>query len=121
MATRVAAPGATVLADLPELPASDVKRRGWKGVMSEVRAQGAVVVTNHATPEAVVLPADEYLRLRAAARRGEQQTEAQLDVLRQRFDERLAALEAPDAAARLRRAMDAPVRLRGRVKAGTGH
>jgi prevent-host-death family protein len=110
-----------MLDDLPELPASDVKRRGWKGVMSEVRAQGGVVVTNHATPEAVVLPAAEYVRLREAARRGEQQGEAQLDLLRQEFDERLASLDAPDAPARLARAMDTPVRLHGRVKAGTGH
>ena len=121
MAISESALGEAVLADLPELPASDVKRRGWKGVMSEVRAQGGVVVTNHATPEAVVLPTDEYVRLREAARRGEQQIQAQLDVLRQRFDKRLAALDAADAGARLRLAMDAPVRLRGRVKAGTGH
>ncbi len=121
MAIRVAAPGAAGLADLPELPASDVKHRGWKGVMSEVRAQGVVVITNHSAPEAVVLATAEYLRLCDAARSGEQQTEAQLDVLRQRFDERLASLEAPAAAHRLRRAMDAPVRLRGRVKAGSGH
>lgn len=121
MTIQVSSPGAVDLADLPELSASDVKRRGWKGVMAEARAQGGVVVTNHATPEAVVLPAGEYLRLLDAARRGEQQSNAQLEALRIRFDERLASLETPTAAARLRRAMDAPVRLRGRAKAGSGH
>ena len=42
-------------------------------------------------------------------------------LLRKRFDERLEALKAPGAAARLLAAAKAPVKLRGKVKAGDSY
>ena len=49
-------PTTTARADqLPTVPASDVKKRGWRGVMRTLVKDGAVVVTNHDEPEAVIL------------------------------------------------------------------
>jgi hypothetical protein len=45
---------------------------------------------------------------------------AELDALRAKFDDRLAALRAPDAGDRLRKLARRPARLHGKVKAGTG-
>ena len=103
---------------LPRVPASDVKRRGWRGVMRTLRSEGAVLVTNHDQPEAVILAADEYAELIERATQAESRMESDLTALRRRFDERLAALRKPDAGGRLRSAMRGPARLRGKVKAG---
>jgi hypothetical protein len=46
---------------------------------------------------------------------------SELKTLRRRFDERLAALRARDAGARLRSVMRRPARLGGRVKAAPGY
>lgn len=103
---------------LPRTPASDVKKLGWRGVMKTIARGGKVVVTNHNTPEAVILSADEYgAILRALDAAGAAQRSA-LDTLRARFDERLATLQAEDAGARLRATMRGPARLGGKVKAG---
>ena len=106
------------LTTLPRVPASDVKRRGWRGVMQSVRAEGALLVTNHDQPEAVILSADVYATLLERAAQAESRVESDLTQLRQRFDERLAALRAPDAGERLRSVMKSTARLRGKVKAG---
>ena len=103
---------------LPRVPASDVKKRGWRGVMQSVRAEGALLVTNHDQPEAVILSADVYANLLERAAQAESRVESDLTQLRQRFDERLAALRAPDAGERLRSILKSPVKLRGKVKAG---
>ena len=55
--------------DLEKAPASDIKTKGWPGLMRKVSANGAVVITNHHHPEAVVVDAEEYRRLVAAASR----------------------------------------------------
>ena len=103
---------------LHKVPATDVKTRGWKGVMRTLNERGVVVVTNHNEPEAVIIPAKEYAALVDAIKNAESRTRSELDVLRSRFDERLAALRAPDAGARLRSAMRGRARLGGKVKAG---
>ncbi|RCS28843.1 hypothetical protein DEO45_14165 [Rhodanobacter denitrificans] len=36
-----------------KIPASDVKKLGWRGVMRDVQKSGRVVATNHDAPEAV--------------------------------------------------------------------
>ena len=108
-------------ADLPRIPASDVKRQGWRGVMDTVRAQGAAVVTNHDRPEAVVLSMGEYDRLVQAQHASQARIEVGLETLRRQFDDRLAALRQPSAGSRLRSVMSKPLRLRGRVKAGSGY
>ena len=103
---------------LSTVPASDVKRRGWRGLMRTLNAEGAVVVTNHNHPEAVILAADAYTRLLERANKADERLEQDLAALRERFDERLAALRRPDAGQRLRAVMRAPAKLRGKVKAG---
>lgn len=106
---------------LPRVPASDVKRRGWRGVMRTLRAEGAVLITNHDRPEAVILDADAYADLLERAAQAESRLESDLAALRQRFDERLAALRQGDAGTRLRAVMRRPARLQGKVKAGRSY
>lgn len=108
------------IGDLHKVPASDVKTRGWRGVMRTLAEEGAVLVTNHDQPEAVIIPAKTYAGLVEAATQAESRTASELDALRRRFDARLAALDAADAGTRLRSAARSPARLRGRVKAGAG-
>ena len=102
---------------LPRVPASDVKRRGWRGVMWTLREEGAVLVTNHDRPEAVILTAAAYADLLDRAQQSESSVESDLALLRRRFDDRLAALAKPDAGDRLRSVMRGPARLRGKVRA----
>jgi hypothetical protein len=107
--------------DLPRTPASEVKKSGWRGVMRTLQRSGPVLVTNHDEPEAVILSADEYAAILAALRGMAAQEASVLDGLRQRFDARLAGLQADDAGKRLRGLMEQPARLRGKVKAGASH
>lgn len=103
---------------LSRIPASDVKRRGWRGMMRTVSIEGTVLVTNHGQPEAVILSAAAYSALAEQASQTASRVESELEVLRRRFDERLASLAAPGASMRLRAVMRGPARLRGKVKAG---
>jgi PHD/YefM family antitoxin component YafN of YafNO toxin-antitoxin module len=57
--------------------------------MQSLRAQGALLVTNHDQPEAVILSADVYASLLERAAQAESRVESDLTQLRQRFDERL--------------------------------
>ncbi len=112
---------ATALANLTRLPASDVKRRGWRGVVRALLAEGPIVVTNHAQPEAVIVPTREYARLVAIERANEARLEAEVDALRRQYDERLAMLRQPDASDRLRAVMKKPAKLRNRARAGASY
>ena len=67
---------------LPRVPASDVKRRGWRGVMWTLREEGAVLVTNHDRPEAVILTAAAYADLLDRAQQSESRVESDLALLR---------------------------------------
>jgi prevent-host-death family protein len=107
--------------DLPRTPASDVKKLGWRGVMRAVGREGRVLVTNHNRPEAVILSIEDYDGILRALREAGARDEAALEALRDRFDQRLASLQAADAGGRLRAVMRGPAKLRGKVKAGTGH
>ena len=104
--------------DLPGTPATDVKKQGWSGLMKTVGRIGQVVVINHNTPEAVILSTQESDAIVVALREAASRVDPALAALRQRFDERLAALDAPDAGDRLRGLMRAPTRLNGEPKAG---
>lgn len=107
--------------DLPHTAASDVKKLGWRGVMRTIGRSGKVVVTNHSEPEAVILSAAEYGVIMRALNDAGVQHESALDMLRHRFDERLASLQADDASDRLRSLMRHPTTLDGKVKAGDSH
>jgi prevent-host-death family protein len=109
------------LEDLPRTPASDVKKLGWRGVMRTVDREGRVVVTNHNRPEAVILSIEDYSGIQRALEAAGERDEAALDTLRQRFDQRLASLQATDAGGRLRAVLRGPAKLRGKVRAGQSH
>ncbi|WP_049871188.1 type II toxin-antitoxin system prevent-host-death family antitoxin [Ramlibacter tataouinensis] len=109
------------LAELPQTPASDVKRLGWRGLMRTVGREGKVLVTNHSQPEAVVLSIGEYDALVQAIERAQARDDVALDALRERFDRRLAALAQADAGERLRDVMAQPPSLDGKVRAGASH
>ncbi|ALS95086.1 type II toxin-antitoxin system prevent-host-death family antitoxin [Xanthomonas oryzae] len=83
------------LQDLPELeksPAADIKVKGWPSLMRKVRSHGAVVITNHNHPEAVVVDAEEYRRLVNQASAAAAPSRAQsLQALQAKFDAHLAA------------------------------
>ena len=106
------------ISDLPRIPASDLKKRGWRGVMRAIASNGPVVVTNHADLEAVILSAHDYGRLIEIVTQAESKSASALETLRQRFDDRLAVLRQPDAGPRLRAISRSPAKLRGKVKAG---
>jgi prevent-host-death family protein len=105
---------------LPQTPATDVKKLGWRGVMRSVARSGKVVVTNHGEPEAVILSVQEYAAIQSALHEAAKRTEPALEALSQRFDERLAVLQQADAGKRMRTLMRSPARLDGKVKAGSG-
>ncbi|AJQ87436.1 type II toxin-antitoxin system prevent-host-death family antitoxin [Xanthomonas oryzae pv. oryzicola] len=84
------------LQDLPELeksPAADIKVKGWPSLMRKVRSHGAVVITNHNHPEAVVVDAEEYRRLvnQASAAAAAPSRAQSLQALQAKFDAQLAA------------------------------
>jgi PHD/YefM family antitoxin component YafN of YafNO toxin-antitoxin module len=87
--------------------------------MRRLHTDGTVLITNHDQPEAVILATSAYAALLERAQQGEARIETDLAHLRRRFDERMAALEKPDAGERLRSIMRGPTTLRGKVKAGT--
>lgn len=106
---------------LPHTPASDVKKLGWRGVMKAIGRTGKVVVTNHNEPEAVILSVEEYGEIMHALQEAGAKDESALDILRQQFDQRLAALKADDAGTRLRAVARNPAALGGKLKAGASH
>ncbi|OZI23885.1 hypothetical protein CAL26_10765 [Bordetella genomosp. 9] len=110
---------AQTLDTLPVTPASAVKKDGWRGMMRTLASTGKLVVTNHNHPEAVILSTAEYTKLVEAAAAFEQTAPDPLADLRRKFDERLAALDEPDAGDRLRALMTGPAKLDGKVKAGS--
>jgi prevent-host-death family protein len=106
---------------LHHTPASSVKKLGWRGVMRSIGREGKVVVTNHNEPEAVILSAAEYGAIKQALQDAASRTQPALDMLRLRFDDRLAALQAADAGERLRALAGSPAQLGGKVRAGDSH
>lgn len=103
---------------LPRKAVSDVKREGWRGIMRSVDSAGAVLMTNHDRPEAVVLSLQQYRQLAAGAAAAQRAQADRLAELTRAFDADLAALQRADAGDRLREAFEAPVALGGQVIAG---
>lgn len=97
------------LLDLEKTPASDVKAKGWPELMRKVARLGAVVVTNHNHPQAVVVSAEEYQRLvtAAAGASAAAQRAQSLKQLQAEFDAHLAVL---DDGKTLAKALDRPAR-----------
>lgn len=109
------------IGSLPKTPASDVKKIGWRGVMRSIQESGPVVVTNHNVPEAVIVAASEYEAMIQALNEAKGRDQVTLEALRKRFDERLKGLREPGAQPRLLAAARAPVKLRGKIKAGQSY
>ncbi len=109
------------IAKLPRTSASDLKKLGWRGVMSALRSTGKLLVTNHDEPEAVIIPVAEYAALMQLVEQSEAQTESALTGLRRNFDERLSMLQGRSAATRLQSAIRGRAKLGGKVKAGSGY
>lgn len=103
---------------LPKIPASDVKKLGWRGVMKTVNREGRIIVTNHGRPEAVVLSLEDYDEILAAAEIRRARRQADLETLRRQFDERLQALLEPGARDTFDALFDGPLDLDGRIIAG---
>ncbi|MGE8233658.1 MAG: type II toxin-antitoxin system prevent-host-death family antitoxin [Stenotrophomonas sp.] len=97
------------LLDLEKTPASDVKAKGWPDLMRKVARLGAVVVTNHNHPQAVVVSAEEYQRLvtQAAGVTEAAQRAQSLKQLQAEFDAHLAVLDDGKA---LDKALSRPAR-----------
>mgnify|MGYP000903314194 CR=1 FL=1 len=114
-----ALPALKPLDTLPQTPASDVKKLGWRrGIMAAVHREGKVIVTNHGRPEAVVLSLEDYDEMLADAEIGRARRQADLETLRRQFDERLQALLEPGAGDKFDALFDAPLDLGGRIIAG---
>ena len=80
--TSSAKPTFLPLAKLPRTPASDLKKLGWRGMMSALRSKGTLLVTNHDEPEAVIISVPEYDALMHLVEQSETQTESALAGLR---------------------------------------
>ncbi len=102
-------------------PASDLKKLGWRGMMNTLRSKGALLVTNHDEPEAVIIPVAEYEAFRQIVEQSEARTESALAGLRRGFDERLSVLQGRTAASRLQSTIRGRAKLGGKVKAGSGY
>ena len=84
--------------DTPVRSASEVKS-GWSGIVREVVRHGEVIVTHHGRPQVVVVDVEAYADLMRRA-----QANDPLSLLAAEFDQRLATLDTPASASRLRRA-----------------
>lgn len=106
------------LLDLEKTPASDVKAKGWPNLMRKVARLGAVVVTNHNHPQAVVVSAEEYQRLVAQATGTSEaaQRAQSLKQLQNEFDAHLAVLNNGQA---LSKALSRPARRGLKMTPGT--
>lgn len=111
-------PTLRALEELARMPAADVKKLGWRGVMKTVWHEGAVVVTRRGCPEAVILPVEGHEQLRQNVPPTHAQQQALLEHLRHQYDERLARLNTPEARETLCNTLRRPIDLDGKVIAG---
>jgi PHD/YefM family antitoxin component YafN of YafNO toxin-antitoxin module len=109
------------IAELPRTRASDVKKDGWRAVVKSADRSGFILVTNHDDPAVVIVSVEKYSELVAAAGEAKTRLQEGLELLRTRFDERLAVLKSEDAGDRLRSIMSKPAKLQGKVKAGASY
>jgi hypothetical protein len=103
---------------LPKRESSQIKRN-WGSVAREVREAGRVAVTTHKRVEMVIMSAGEYTNLMRRVSEAETRQQTVLDQLSARFDERLASLQAPDAAGKVDDLFAAKGRAKVKPKAGT--
>ena len=102
---------------LPQRESSQIKRN-WGAVAREVREMGRIAVTTHKRIEMVIMSAGEYSDLMRKVTEVESRQQGVLDQLEARFDERLARLQAPDAAEKVNNLFAAKGRAKTKPKAG---
>lgn len=93
--------------EMTSVTATDAKKEFGR-VLEAVIQGGAVVITKHDNPKAVLIPVDEFNALSRAG-------EARLDTLSQQFDALLARMQAPKARAGMKAAFDASPKQLGRA------
>lgn len=107
-----------LLNDLPRHNASSVKNK-WRDVVREVRETGSVAITNHSTVEMVLVDAATYQQLAAGAEALKAREQSVLEQLNAQFNQRLAGLQAPDAADKLDALFEHQGKLVQRPRAGS--
>lgn len=110
--------GLPQIEELPQRNATQVKNK-WSDLVREVRARGSVAVTHHNRVEMVVVEAGKYREMATLVAGAAALRQAALADLAAEFDERLAALKAPDVRGRMEDAMASEGRVEPRPKAGT--
>jgi prevent-host-death family protein len=93
--------------ELGSVTATDAKKEFGR-VLDTVIQGGAVVITKHDAPKAVLMSMDEFNALSRAS-------EATLERLSQRFDALLARMQTPKARAGMKAAFDASPRQLGKA------
>lgn len=91
----------------PSFTATDAKKQFGRVLELALRG-GAVVITRHDTPKAILLSVDEFNALAKA-------TEGRLDTLTADFDAMLARMQAPRARAAMKAAFGASPRALGKA------
>ena len=92
---------------MPTFTATNAKNEFGR-VLDAAVEKGAVAITRHDTPRAVLLSIEEFERLAAAGERT-------LDALSGEFDELFARMQTPKARKGMAEAFDAPPRRLGRA------
>ena len=110
---------ATPSTELAHKPSSELENESWKSLAREISQHGAIVVTDHDQPVAVMLSVEVYEALARLARREQARVAQKIAELNARVDQRIALLNTPDARRALDAFMDEPVVLNGEVRAGT--
>ncbi len=87
--------------------ATEAKNR-FSGLLERAIAGGAVIITRHDAPKAVLISVDEYETLSRAG-------ESRLDTLRGQFDALLARMQTPEARGGMRAAFNASPEQLGRT------
>ncbi|MBV7482100.1 type II toxin-antitoxin system prevent-host-death family antitoxin [Bordetella sp. BOR01] len=105
---------------LPRQNASQVKNR-WKDVVRQVRQSGSVAITNHSVVEMVLVDAQQYRDLTEEIQAHQSREQAVLDELANRFDERLAVLQRPEARDHLQALFEAKGKLARAPKVGESY
>lgn len=108
------------LSELPRQNATQVKNQ-WGEVVRLVRQNGSVAITNHSNVEMVLLQASTYEQLAQELQSLKSQKQAQLQDLAQRFEQRLAGLQQPEAPAQVQALFASKGKLARRPKAGAGY
>jgi len=106
---------------LPVTTATALKDKGWRRVMADVRREGRLLVTHHDTPQAVILPPEEYERLARLAQEAADRRNTRIEALKMRFRKELECLQEPGVDEIFDKLMLNPSKLGGRVIAGEGY